>query len=287
MLCVRFSTPALAAMVIWQVLFLSAWAGSETPAAKEVVELSFGIVPQQSATKLARLWGPVLAHVGQKTGYRLYFKTARDIPTFEKRLLAGQYDLCYMNPYHYTVFHINPGYVAFAKEKDKKIKGIVVVKKDSSYKKIDELNGLMVAFPAPAAFAATVLPRAFFARNSIEVTPKYVASHDSVYLNVAKGIYPAGGGIRRTFNNMKDDIRSELRILWETKGYTPHAVAAHPRVPTAVVSTVQTAMCQMGDDKKGRPLLADLNIKGFEPAVDSQWDDVRELGIDLLQTLVK
>lgn len=78
---------------------------------------TFGIVPQQSATELTRAWTPVLNALQAKTGLTLRFATAPDIPTFEQRLVAGEYDFAYMNPYHYTVFHHRPGYAVFARKK--------------------------------------------------------------------------------------------------------------------------------------------------------------------------
>jgi phosphonate transport system substrate-binding protein len=44
-------------------------------------------------------------------------------------------------------------------------------------------------------------------------------------------------------------------------------------------------MIEMGDTDTGRALLAPLSIGGFESATDSDWDDVRSLGIDLLRNL--
>ena len=131
-------------------------------------------------------------------------------------MAAGEYDIAYMNPYHYTEFSVDPGYRAFAKETNKRIQGIIVVKKDSPIQSISELSGKTLAFPAPAAFAASVLPRAYFKTNQIEISPRYVSSHDSVYLTVSKNLYPAGGGIQRTFKNMPESIREQLRILWKT-----------------------------------------------------------------------
>ncbi|OOZ38192.1 hypothetical protein BOW53_16320 [Solemya pervernicosa gill symbiont] len=162
--------------------------------------LTFGVVPQQSATKLARLWGPFLKQLGELSGYEIRFRTATDIPTFEQRVSLGEYDLAYMNPYHYTVFHRSPGYMAFAKERDKQIQGIVIVHKDSPITQISDLDKQVVAFPSPGAFAASILPRAEFARSGIDVTPTYVTSHDSVYRAVAAGLKPAGGGVLRTLN---------------------------------------------------------------------------------------
>ncbi len=251
------------------------------------VTLSFGIVPQQSASKLARLWTPILNYLGEQTGYRLRFRTAQNIPAFEQRLAAGEYDLSYMNPYHYTTFHRAPGYEAMARARDKRIKGIIVVRKDNPVKDLRELAGQTLAFPAPAAFAASVLPRAYLRTEGISITPKYVSSHDSVYRTVARGLYPAGGGVIRTFKNVDPAISEQLRILWSTRPYTPHAIAAHPRVPTNVVQQLQQAMLAMDRDPQGKKLLASIKIKGFEGGEDGDWDDVRALGIHLLDELVK
>ena len=162
-----------------------------------------------------------------------------------------------------------------------------MVRKDSAYQSIGELDGKTLAFPSPAAFAASVLPRAYFKKNGIAITPRYVKSHDSVYLTVSKGLYPAGGGIQRTFNNIPAATRAKLRILWTTPGYTPHAFAAHPRLSAATVEALAGTLAAMGADAEGRKLLENLNFKPIGPARDQDWDDVRELGIDLLKNLIK
>jgi phosphonate transport system substrate-binding protein len=192
-----------------------------------------------------------------------------------------------MNPYHYTVFKRAPGYQVFARQKDKRIRGIMVVRKDSPLHRLEQLSGATLAFPAPAAFAASLLPRAQLTRDGIAFTPKYVASHDSVYRTVAKGLYPAGGGIQRTFNNVAPEIREQLRVLWSTEAYTPHAIAAHPRVAAATLRRIQQAMLQMDQRPVGQSLLWRINFKGIQAAEDAEWDDIRGLGIDLLEKLIK
>jgi phosphonate transport system substrate-binding protein len=157
-----------------------------------------------------------------------------------------------------------------------------VVAKDSDYQQLKDLNGMVLAFPSPAAFAASLLTRAHLRAENVLFTPKYVSSHDSVYRTVAKGLYGAGGGIIRTFDNVDPLIRTQLRILWTSHGYTPHAFANHPRVPAATVVTLQGAMVAMYRDEIGRDLLRAINFNGIEPASDSDWDDVRALNIQAL-----
>lgn len=243
--------------------------------------LTFAVVPQQSASKLAQLWGPIIEEISSKSAIKIKFATAPDIPAFEQRLSEGKYDIAYMNPYHYVVFNQSMGYQALAKARDKQIKGIMVVAKNSEFKQFSDLNKSTLAFPAPAAFAASILTQSDLRKNNISFTPKYVSSHDSVYRAVAKGIYPAGGGVLRTFNNVDPNIRAQLNILSTTKGYTPHAIAIHPNIKPEQAIKIQQALITMDQSESGRALLSSIKIKGFEHAHDADWDDIRALELSI------
>ena len=67
----------------------------------------------------------------------------------------------------------------------------------------------------------------------------------------------------RTFNNTSPEYRDKLRVLWKTDGYTPHAFAAHPRVPKEVVEKIQKAMLAMDKEPYGKILLKSIRLKGF------------------------
>lgn len=115
-------------------------------------------------------------------------------------------------------------------------------------------------------------------QNNINIDPVYVRSHDSVYHNIAQGNFVAGGGIYRTLNAMQGEVSDNLIVLWESQGYTPHAIAVSPHVPQDVVERIQQAIITLDDTHPG--LLSPLKIKGFEQAKDSDWDDVRQLFIE-------
>lgn len=246
---------------------------------------TFGVVPQQSASKLTKIWAPILNRIEKDTGIRLVLKTAPNIPEFEHRVSQLQYDFAYMNPYHFTVFNDNQGYQALAKAKDKKIKGIIVVRRDAPIVYLEELEGNELAFPAPAAFAASVLPRATLTKMNIGFTAKYVQTHDSVYINVAQSRFEAGGGIMRTYKSMPNETKDQLRVLWTSPGYTPHAIATRPYLDENIRTTVSQALVSLDQSAEGKEVLSALRIKGFVPAENSDWDDVRGLGLDLLRNL--
>ena len=150
---------------------------------------------------------------------------------------------------------------------------------------LKDLDGAKLAFPAPAAFAASILTRAELASLGIQFQPVYVSSHDSVYRSVAKGFFPAGGGVIRTYNNVDPSIRKQLKILWISDEFTSHAIATHPMMNENLSKKIQKAFAVMDRDETGRKLLQGIALKGFEIAEDRDWDDVRSLKLDLLSDL--
>ncbi|HHX8267677.1 TPA: phosphate/phosphite/phosphonate ABC transporter substrate-binding protein [Vibrio diabolicus] len=238
----------------------------------------FGVVPQQSATKLVQQWQPLLQRWGDLAGVEIKFATARDIPTFEARLMAGAYDIAYMNPYHFTLVNQNPGYMALARAKNKRITGIIVARRGKSVS-LDELQEKTIAFPAPRAFAASIITQSELAQKGIKFTPKYVGSHDSVYLGVLKGLYIAGGGVKRTFESLPSEIKDQLSIIYTTAGYTPHAIAVSNNVDEEITLALRKAISQLNDDPKAQESFTLLNIDGLQLAQDQDWQDVVQLGI--------
>ncbi|VEB42173.1 phosphate/phosphite/phosphonate ABC transporters, periplasmic binding protein [Chromobacterium violaceum] len=216
------NTKPLNRLASW--IFL-ALACAAAPAPRAAPLLRVGVVPQQSALSLAQAWGPLLQYLGAQCAMELRFETAPDIPAFEQRVAAGSYDLVYVNPLHYVQFHEKPGYLPLAREKDRKLVGLIVVRGDSPVTEVRQLDGMDLALPAPEAFAASVLPRIELENMGVRARIHYVGSHDSVYLGVAKACSPP----RRHQPHLAtaaEALRGKLRILWQTPPYTPHAFAA-------------------------------------------------------------
>ena len=246
-------------------------------ATSEVRTIRFGIVPQQSASRLAKVWGPLARHIGEQTGIEISFATTKNIPTFEACLQSQAFDVAYMNPYHYVVFSERAGYRATAHQADKKLRGLIVVRKDSPIRSIGDLNGKTIAFPSPGAFGASVLPRAEMMAIGNDFEPNYVRSHDSVYRAVAAGFADAGGGVTRTFNALPADVQDQLSVIYRTDAYTPHAIATSPKVSADTMKRIADALLAVQDDAP--ELLDALGMTGFVAARDGDWDDVRSLDI--------
>lgn len=257
-------------------LTISNWEGPNQAFPKV---LTLGIVPQQPPADIERRWAPLAHYLKQELDLEILIKTASSIPSFEARCQEGRYDLSYMNPYHYVVFSDSVGYRAFARQKNKKIRGIMVMRKDRKDQALASLDHHSLAFPSPAAFAASLLTRAHLKSIQVDFKPVYVRSHDSVYKAVAEGLYPAGGGVKRTFDSTDPKVKEQLTIAWTTLPYTPHALAAHPRVPSRLVEQIQQVLVKLDQRDQFPKILKPINFNGFMAAKHNDWNDVEALGL--------
>lgn len=250
-------------------------------ASEDKAVLKVGVVPQFSAEKIAKIWEPILAAVSKDVGVKLQLDGSLDIPSFEKRFNKGEFDIAYMNPYHAIVANKEAGYEPILRDVGRTLYGILVVKKGSDIKSVADLAGKKVAFPAPNALGAALIPRAEFAtKHKIKVEEMYVSSHSSVYLNVILGIAQAGGGVQKTLLQQPDEIQGQLEVINKTTEVPPHPVTIHPRLGDELRDKVRTAFLKLGESVEGREMLSKIPMKVVGETKLSDYDVLREMGLD-------
>lgn len=212
------------------------------------------IVPQLTASQIYMRWSPVLEQVGRATNQCFDLIVPTSIPQFEADLLAGKPDFAYMNPYHAVMKWRDNQYVPLVASSDP-IFGILTTQKDAKLNHLKEIAGGRIAFPAPNAFAASLLIRATLAKDGVPFEPVYVKTHSNVYRSVIRGDVVAGGGIQSTLMAEPPELKAELRTLMETKRYTSHPFSANARVSDQVRKSVQNAFLAMDQSTEGSELL--------------------------------
>ena len=242
-------------------------------------EIILGVVPQQSPLKLSKKWLQITKYLSEETGLDIVFKTEKSIPIFEEKLYSGKYDIAYMNPYHFIVAFNTQKYEAFIRAK-KNIVGILLSNEKNKFDTIEDLKGKIFLFPAPNAFAATLLPKYELKKKynfNIDAEAKvlYVNSHDSVYKGVSREIGDFGGGIIRTYNNFIDkNDKEKLRIVYKTNAYPSHPFAYHPRVDINDIEKIKSALLKMPEDLKKL-----LSIYDFQLTNTQEYDVIKEISI--------
>ena len=226
------------------------------PAAGDEI-YSWSVVPQFSPTVVHRDWTPLLDELQRRTGYRFKLQPASGFDEFERKLYEGVYDFVYANPYQTLLAHRKQGYIPLIRDEQRRLTGILVVRKDSPYQSPQDLDGKTIAFASPNAFAVSLYMRAMLRqKEGIDFTPVWTGTHSNAYRQVLLGRADASGGIYRTLEKEPEPARRMLRIIYNLPSTITHAVSAHPRVPEAVRQEVQLTLLDLAQSERGRKLLS-------------------------------
>ncbi|MEO0443780.1 MAG: PhnD/SsuA/transferrin family substrate-binding protein [Pseudomonadota bacterium] len=239
--------------------------------------LSFAPVPQGTQEQVKNQWQPVVDKLNSTTGLSIQLTVAKSITDHSERLGKGEFDLAYANPAIYVAVEEKGGYKAFAKQSNKMLQGVIVVRNDSPAKDLADVADEIIATPDPAAFGASILPLKTFEQAGVDVFPEYYGSHTAAYMKVHSGEIAVSGGVNRTFNALPADIRKDLRILKTTDQFKPHPFVASNRLSGDTVDKIGKALAAITSDQALRK-----TMKFNHPVVQADpdnWDDVRSLGI--------
>jgi len=239
-----------------------------------------GIVPQYEASKIHKIWRPILDYLEQETSEKFELRGSYSIPAFEKQFSAGAFDFAYMNPYHLVIANEKAGYIPLFRDNGRKLFGVLVTRKDSGIESPADLQDKFVAFPAPNALGASLQIRQELKEVfKIDIKPMYVKTHDSVYLNVLMQRATAGGGVQKTLSQQKQDYQDALKIIHTTTPINPHPFAALPRIPEELRTKITNAIIALGNTEEGKVLLSKVPYKQVGPAAMDDYKPLLEMGL--------
>ncbi len=237
-----------------------------------------GIVPQFDSRTIHDIWTPILAQLQTRTGLRFVLVGSANIPVFEKKFEQQEFDFAYMNPYHAVMAASH--YVPLVRDVATQLQGIIVVHNDSPIKKLSDLQGKNMDFPAPNALAASLLPRAKLSEAGITVQARYVKTHTSVYLNVVLGQTDAGGGVKQTLEDQPIQVREKLRVIDRTIAVASHPLMASRRISQDVREKVRAALLGLSETADGRAMLSRIPMDKIGLATPANYEAIKQMGLD-------
>jgi phosphonate transport system substrate-binding protein len=226
---------------------------------------SFGVLSQRSAVLTAQYWNPILDYVKQKSGVALNLKVARSAPESNDATERGEYDFVYSN----TIFQPKmaaAGYQVILRPRDEAITGQIVTLEASPVRTLKDLDGREVGFPSLAAFVGYAVPMDQLLRQGVTVAPVFGGNQEGIIGQLVAGRVIAAGVNNQVMKAFAARENIRYRVLWESVPFLNLPVAAHPRVPRAVVEAVKAAIDGMDNHPEGMRILeASAQAVGQKP----------------------
>lgn len=256
--------------------------GPSSALAGELLRLA--VHPLHNPARLSRAYQPLLDHLNrQLAGPRLELEASRNYASFEAKFRHRSPALLLPNPWQ-TLQAMASGYrvVAMAGHADD-FRGLWIVRRDSPLRRPTDLRGHAVAFPAPTALAACVMPQWFLHGHGLDVLrdldTHYVGSQESTLLNVLNGQVSAGGTwppVWRAFQKLHPEQAAQLRVAWETPPLVNNSVMVRDDLPAAFVDALRAVLLGVQHSAGGSAVLEAIETAGFMPATDDSYAPVRE-----------
>jgi len=241
---------------------------------------TFSVVPQFERRVLFGIWQPIVDELEKRTGARFQLTTSLSVSDYERDVHRGVYDFIYVNPYVMPNIEEQPGYVPLIRDR-KPLRGILVVRKDSPVRKVEELQGKTLAVPSMSALGASLLLRAELDRQYKVKTQVVLAkTHSSVFLHVVNGFADAGGSVQKALSEQDPRVRDALRVLYQTSEVPSHPLAAHQRVPAALREQVRKAFLDLSATPQGRELLGKIPMQEAVAASSEDYRPLRALKLE-------
>ncbi|TAN53937.1 MAG: phosphate/phosphite/phosphonate ABC transporter substrate-binding protein [Methylococcaceae bacterium] len=256
-------------------------------------EYVFGVFPLHNPERLQEIFGPLLDYLSENTpGVSFRLEASRNYAAFEEKLYDRAFDFALSNPYQ-TVNALPHGYQVFGKMgDDDNFRGIILVRKDGPVRDIADLKGKAVAFPAPTALAAALLPQFFLQTHGIDVLRdldiRYVGSQESSIMNVYLGYAAAGATWSLpwlAYSREHPDMAAQLDARWQTEALPSNGLLVRDDVSPDLALHVKALLLELHQNQRGKLWLARLGLSRFEAADTKTYQPVREFLLRFSRTV--
>lgn len=252
-----------------------------------------GIHPLHNPQRLLEVYGPIVDHIdAAMPEIQLKLETSRSYEEFEKKLYGGHFDFAMPNPYQ-TVLALKRGYRVFGKmADDAEFRGLILLRRDSPVRTVADLKGKTVAYPAPTALAATLLPQHYLHTHGLnirhDIENLYVGSQESAIVSVQRGHAAAAATWPLPWKNFSaehPELASQLVVKWETRSLPNNAWVARQDMPAAVSRRFAELLFGLKDSEAGQQMLRHVPVTSFAPARDDTYEPVREFLANFANTV--
>ena len=242
----------------------------------------FAIHPLYNPQLLHQKFEPLMRYLSAHIpGTQFEVDASNTYADYEAKLRNKSPDFSLPNPYH-GMLSRDWGYHIIAKMgNDEVFRGIFIARMESPIKVPTDLKGKTVAYPAPTALAAAMMPQLFLQKHGVDVETElnnqYVGTHNSSIMNAYLGqsavsaTWPVAW---EAFKLANPKEASELKVLWETPKLIQNAIIARNDVPKETADKVVELLTGLHLTDEGKKLLANIDTTSFEASDDRQFDVV-------------
>ncbi len=275
------------------ILFFSCLLVLTSYAHGEKKHMTLAILPCTDVVMSFKKFNPLAVYLEQETGFKIKLIIPTDSEGFERSIRSGDIDFAFLDPHTYIKLANLFNKSALIKTLTLKGAifqcGIVIARKDSHIRKIEDLKGKMVMFGSRFSAAKWLAAKLLFEENGINIEKDLKSySNGGCCEDIAFNIYLKevdAGVVCDHFLEEHSEKQQELgleaeqiMIVAKTKLVPTRVFAVRRGISKQIVTKIMQALLKIN---KTRPeyakILNHAELGGFQRAQDEDYDCLRML----------
>lgn len=255
-----------------------------SPAAAEI---RLGVLPRLSAAELQAMYGPLAEYLAKEIGEKVTIVVPKDFEAFKDAVKAGRMDIAFANSLIYVQVkeksNIEPLALSSEVKSGTRFRGIIIVRKDSGFSRVQDLKGRKFIFvdkdsAAGYIFQMLLLSKAGFDIDKDIALLPFAKKHDNVTAAVFNKTADAGGIREDELGKAKDKLDiSQLRIVGYTDYFPNWPLFATAKLNPGLAAKIKAALLKLKpNDPQNEKILSPARLTGFVPVADKDYDDLRK-----------
>lgn len=264
---------------------------------EEEKPLVMGLVPVSNSEKLIEDTAPLHNLLGEKIGKKVDGFIATNYVGVVEALGSGSIDFALIPPFAYILAntkhdtealltslnkHGEPGYYS-----------ILITRKDTGIKKVEDLKGKKVAFVDPSSTSGYIIPSVILQDHGIDrekdIKYQFAGGHDNALQLLMNGDVDAIGtyeNIVKKYAKNYDNLAERVLVLEKSDLIPGIALAVSSKVDAETKAKIKEAFLSLNKDEEGKKMIKDLfGLHGFEEAKSESYktlgEKLQKLGIEL------
>ncbi len=247
--------------------------------------LRIGSIPQINAVQMVRQWQPFLDYLSKELGMKVELVLKPDYRSVITGLSNSEMDVALLGSFAYIrtfpqgnirplvkrVIFGSPNYHS-----------IIIVRKDSGIESFADLRGKTFAFTDKNSTTGYFLPldmmieKGFGRPETFFSAIIFTGNHESAVLAVHNGSVD-GASVSTTRWNPKNPKIGDLKVLWKSEAIPLGPFVARKSLDPALFGKIKKAFLKVGKAPETKDLSAHIEIDGFLPVRDTEYDVVRKI----------
>jgi phosphonate transport system substrate-binding protein len=230
----------------------------------------------------------LLDYIGKNSGFRVQLIQRKTYDEVNALFLKGEIDLAFICTGPYASGKNRYDFEALATPQVRGqpyYQSYLIVPKESSYQRLEDLNGRVFAFTDPDSNTGAMVPRFWLAKlgqspESFFSKTIFTYSHDNSILAVAKGLVDAAavdGHQWEYFERFNPAQTSKTRVILKSQPFGSPPLVASARLPDDLKSKIRELILSLHTDPEGKRILENLLIDRFVAPQEEWYEPARAM----------